>query len=155
MKRRLSARWKLTKKLSILELALKYRSFSRESSALPGRYSTATTPWIPGILDAINDKAAREVVFLKGSGVSYTEGVINNWIFWKIDQDPSGILGMFPNETLCTKFIDEKFTHLVKATPRLKRLINIDSRKKGSRQLYGSSQGRKATERGAGCRPRS
>ena len=128
--------WAVPAKPKILTWATKYRHFLEGTSALPGKYSTQYTPWIPYILDAVEDKDTREVWILKSAGVSHTEGVLNNWLGWSIDVDPSGILGVFPKEEVATKFIDEKFVPMVKATKRLQTKIDVFSQKKGNRTLY-------------------
>ena len=133
--------WGVPEKLPILQWATKYRYFSAEASALPGKYSTLHTPWVPFILDALFDKQVREVWLLKSAGVSHTEGILNNWLGWIIDNDPSGILGVFPKEELATKFVDEKFIPMIKATKRLHKKIDVFSRKKGNRSLYKKFQG--------------
>ena len=128
--------WAVPEKLPILQWATKYRYFSEQASALPGRYSTLYTPWVPFILDALNDKDTREVWILKSAGVSHTEGVLNNWLGWIMDVDPSGVMGMFPKDELSTKFIDEKFVPMIKSTKRLQKKIDVMTQRKGSRQHY-------------------
>ena len=131
----------MPEKLKILTWATRFRHFLEGTSALPGKYSAQYTPWIPFILEAIEDKSVREVWILKGAGVSHTEGVINNWLGWSIDLDPSGILGVFPKEEVAVKFIDEKFVPMVKATKRLHKKIDVFSQRKGNRTLYKKFQG--------------
>lgn len=65
-------------KIGVTEWANKYRYLSAESSDLSGKYSTALTPWIPGIHEALDDPAIWKVVCMKSAQIAWTDGVINN-----------------------------------------------------------------------------
>lgn len=129
--------WAPPPKLSTAEWANRYRYLSSESSALPGKYSTELTPYVTGILDAIDDPSSTEIVCMKSAQVAWTDGVINNFVGRTIDIDPRPIIIMFPKEGAAKEYSQEKLAPMVEATPRLSGKIDITaSRKDGNRALF-------------------
>ena len=134
---RVRATWAPPPKISTVDWANKYRYLAAESSALPGKYSSDLTPWVPGMLDALDDPAVWKVVCMKSAQVAWTDGVLNNWIGRNIDLDPSPIVGMFAKESAAKEYTDEKFRPMVEVTPRLSHKLDVrTSRKDGNRALF-------------------
>lgn len=124
-------------KLTTTEWADKYRYLAAESSALPGKYSSALTPWVPGIHDALDDPTIYKTVCMKSAQVAWTDGVINNWIGRKMDIDPCPIIGLFAKESAAKDYSIEKLAPMVTATPRLSEKVDVaTSRKNGNRELF-------------------
>lgn len=92
---------------------------SAKASARPGRYNPDLTPWVEGILDALDDPTVTEVVAMKSAQVAWTDGVLNNYIGRRIDIDPCPIIVMFAKDQAAKEYNDEKFVPMVEATPRL------------------------------------
>jgi phage terminase large subunit GpA-like protein len=88
-------------------------------SARPGRYNPDLTPWVEGILDALDDSQVTEVVAMKGAQVAWTDGVLNNYIGKRIDLDPCPMIVMFAKDQAAKEYNDEKFVPMVEATPHL------------------------------------
>ena len=124
-------------KLSTTEWANRYRYLAAESAALPGKYNTTLTPWIPGILEAIDDPQIWKIVCMKSAQIAWTDGVINNWLGRIIDLDPSPVIGLFAKADAAREYGDEKFRPMVTATPRLADKVDVrTSRKDGNRAMF-------------------
>jgi phage terminase large subunit GpA-like protein len=89
----------------------------------------ATTPWVRGIHEALDDPSVVKVVAQKSAQVAWTDGVILNYIGHRIDLDPCPMIVMFDKEGSAKKFNEEKFIPMVEATPTLRDKINVVSKR--------------------------
>lgn len=129
--------WAPPPQLSTTDWANKYRYLAPESSAMPGKYSTALTPWVPGMHAALDDPAVYKVVCMKAAQVAWTDGVINNWLGRTIDLAPVPVIGLFAKTDSAKEFAQEKLAPMVVATPRLRSKLDVEtSRKDGNRALF-------------------
>ena len=139
---RLRSKFAPPPRMSTAEWAQKFRYLAAESSALPGKYNIKLTPWITGILDAIDAPEIYKTVCMKSSQVAWTDGVINNVIGRKIDIDPSPMIGLFAKTDAAKEYGQEKLAPMVKATPRLRKKIDVETtRKDGNRALFKKFEG--------------
>tara|TARA_R110001583_G_scaffold34551_1_gene115873 strand:- start:22438 stop:24408 length:1971 start_codon:yes stop_codon:yes gene_type:complete len=123
--------------MSTTEWANEYRWMAPEQSAKPGKYKTRLTPWVPGMLDALDDPTIRKVVCQKSAQVAWTDGVWNNYLGKRIHLDPCGVVLLFPKEKTIRKYLDQKFVPTVRATPVLRELVDVStSRSTGNRMDY-------------------
>lgn len=113
--------------MSINEWANKYRYLSAKSSARPGKYNSALTPWIPGILDAVYDKNVVEVVGMKSAQVAWTDGVMNNTIGYNIHLNPVPMMILFPKSEDGKGYSKKKLKPMIEVTPVLRERVNISS----------------------------
>lgn len=113
--------------MTIHEWANKYRYLSSKSSARPGKYNSALTPWIAGMLDAVYDKNVREVVCMKSAQVAWTDGVMNNLIGYNIHLNPVPMLVLFPKGDDAKGYSKKKLKPMIEATPVLRERVNIGS----------------------------
>lgn len=124
-------------KITTTVWANRHRYLAAESSALPGKYSTDLTPWIPGIHEALDDPLTWKIVCMKSAQIAWTDGVINNWLGRIIDVDPSPVIGLFSKQDAAREYGQEKFAPMVTATPRLSAKVDVrTSRKDGNRALF-------------------
>lgn len=101
---------------------------------MPGKYSTDLTPWVPGMLDALDDPAVKEVVCRKSAQVAWTDGVWNNYLARRIHNDPCPIVLLFPKDKTIRKYLDQKFVPMIEASPVLRPLVDVStSRSSGNR----------------------
>ncbi|AZZ92756.1 phage terminase large subunit family protein [Hahella sp. KA22] len=115
--------------------ANKYRWLAKEQSARPGKYNSRLTPWIEGIMDAVDDPRVKKLVVKKSAQVAYTDGFWNNYLGRRIHTDPCPIVLLFPKEKTIKKYLDQKFNPMITATPVLRDLVDVTtSRKAGNRQ---------------------
>ncbi|WP_353889813.1 phage terminase large subunit family protein [uncultured Parasutterella sp.] len=98
---------------------------SAKSTALPGRYSAAFTPWVHGMHEALDDPNIHRVVALKSAQVGWTDGVILNYLGKRIDIDPCPMIVMFAKEGAARQFSNEKLGPMIEVTPRLLEKIPI------------------------------
>lgn len=123
--------------MTTTEWSEKYRYLAAESSALPGKYSSRLTPWVPGMHDALDDPTIWKVVAMKAAQVAWTDGVVNNWLGRIIHLDPSPVIGLFSKSDAAREYAQEKLTPMVTATPVLNDRMDVaTSRKDGNRALF-------------------
>lgn len=82
-------------KLNVSTWADKYRVLDSKTSSEPGKWNTAKTPYLQGVMDAFNDPDIEETIFVKPTQVGGTEG-LNNILGYIIAQDPSSTLLVYP-----------------------------------------------------------
>lgn len=122
--------------IGIAQWANEYRWLSPLETARPGQYRHQLTPYLRGILAALDDPAVFTIVGQKSAQVAWTSGVAGNAIGKWIDTDPSPILMLFPKEGAAKEYMAEKFEPMVEATPRLRAKIDLRSRRAQQRQLF-------------------
>lgn len=82
-------------KINVSAWADKNRVLDSKTSSESGRWNTARTPYLQGIMDAFNNPDIEEIIFAKPTQVGGTEG-LNNILGYIIAQDPSSILIVYP-----------------------------------------------------------
>lgn len=128
------AKFQPPEKISTTDWANRYRWLAQESSSMSGKYSTDLTPWVPGMLDALDDPQVKEVVCMKSAQVGWTDGVWNNYLGRRIHNDPCPMVLLFPKDKTIRKYLDQKFTPMVEATKVLQPLVDVSaSRSSGNR----------------------
>lgn len=115
-------------KLTVSEWAERYRWLSAETSARPGKYSLAITPYLRGPLDAFTDRKIRKIVCQKSAQVGWTDGVINNVLGYIMHVAPAPVGIMFPRDQNAKDYNVEKFGPMVDATPVLAEIVNVKTR---------------------------
>ena len=131
--RRCLARLAPPSRISVAKWAERYRHLAA-NTALPGRFSLQITPFLRGILEAINDRRVRKVVCQKSAQVGWTDGVMNNFVGYVIHIDPSSMAIMFPREATYKKYAELKLEPMIEATPVLRPLVNLKSRSADNKQ---------------------
>lgn len=137
--KRINRKWAPPPRMSIIEWAKKYRYLSPVEAARPGKYRFDITPhliWPGGPLEAIDDPAVHEVVGIKSAQVAWTSGVLGNAIAKWIDIDPSPILVLFPKAEAVKQYVGEKLEPMIEATPRLRKRVDMRSRRLQQRQDF-------------------
>lgn len=125
--------------MTIIEWADRYRYLSTEEAGKPGKYRFDVTPhliWPGGPLEALDDPNVFEIVGRKSAQVAWTSGVMGNAIGKWIDLDPSPILILFPKAEAAKQYVAEKLEPMITATKRLRKKIDLRSRKKQQRQDF-------------------
>ncbi|WP_252090430.1 terminase gpA endonuclease subunit [Pseudomonas sp. MWU13-3659] len=125
--------------MSIIEWADRFRWLAPEESAAPGKYRFDKTPhliWPGGPLEALDDPNVSEIVARKSAQVAWTSGVLGNALGKWIDLDPSPILVLFPKAEAAKQYVAEKLEPMIMATKRLRRKVDLRSRKLQQRQDF-------------------
>lgn len=109
-------------RLTLSQWADQYRYLSPETSAEPGRWSTARAAYLRGIMDAISDPRVERVVIMASARVGKTE-VINNLVGYHVGQDPAPILIVYPTETAAEEWSRDKLAPMLRDSPSLRSKI--------------------------------
>lgn len=89
-----------------------------KTSAEPGRWRTARTPYLKGIMDAFNDPDIEEISFCKPTQVGGTE-CLNNIIAFIIAQDPSPTMIVYPTDKLAEFTSQNRLQPMITLCPEL------------------------------------
>lgn len=115
----------------VSEWSDEHRMLSQKSSAEPGRWRTARTPYLRAIMDALSSASkAQEVVFMAGAQVGKTESG-NNWVGYVVDHAPGPMLLVQPTVDIAKRLSKQRLAPLFQETPRLRDKIK-DSRSRDS-----------------------
>ena len=135
--------------LTVSEWADKHRRLSPESSAEPGPWRTARTPYLKEPMDAFSDPAVRHIVMVSASQVGKSE-LENNIIGYIIDQDPGSILFIQPTNTDAKEYSKLRIAPMLRDTPVLRSRVKAPkSRDSGNTILQKSYPGGILTLTGA------
>lgn len=90
------------------------------TSAEPGPFRTDRLPYMRRIQDVLGDDTTREVVFAKSAQIAGST-VGENWLGFAIDQDPSGIICVWPTEKKLQTWSLTRLDPLLQDSPCLAR----------------------------------
>jgi phage terminase large subunit GpA-like protein len=106
-------------RITVSEWADRHRQLTSRSSAEPGPWRTARTPYLREVMDCLSSTSSVEIVILeKGSQLGGTE-VGNNWIGYVIDHCPGPMLVVMPTEKVQKRKSRQTLDALIEDTPRL------------------------------------
>lgn len=119
--------------LAVSEWADKYRRLPQKSSAEPGPWRTARTPYLREIMDAMSASSdVEDVVFMKGAQLGGTEAILN-CLGYMIDHSPGPAMIVQPTLELGRRFSRQRVDPLITATPRLRgKVVEVKSRDSGN-----------------------
>jgi phage terminase large subunit GpA-like protein len=105
--------------LTVSEWADDARRLSQESSAEPGRWTTARAEYQRAILDAVADPGVPVIVVMKAAQVGWTE-ILNNAVGFHIDQDPAPLLVIQPTLEMAEAWSKDRLAPMLRDTPVLR-----------------------------------
>jgi phage terminase large subunit GpA-like protein len=120
--------------LTVSEWADSYRFLSSEASSEPGKYITDRAPYQREPQDACGDSAIETVILLFASQTGKTE-ILNNTCGYFIHQDPAPVMMVQPTKEMGEAWSKDRFTPMVRDTPKLNELLHIDSRRDGENTI--------------------
>ncbi len=94
----------------------------------PGPYSTALTPYVRSVLNAIADPAVREIVLCFGSQTGKTTTLMVG-ASWLIANTPGPFIWAFPNDRLARMFSAERWIKMMEDSPTMRELLPSDRRR--------------------------
>lgn len=95
-----------------------------ETSAEPGKFRTARTPYAREIMDKLSvNNPAQKIVVKKGSQVGFTE-IGNNWVGYSIDMAPAPFLYIMPTDTMMKKTSKQRIEKMIESTPELRAKVS-------------------------------
>jgi phage terminase large subunit GpA-like protein len=120
--------FKPPERLTVSEWSDKYRILDAKTSAEPGQWRTARTPYLQGIMDAFNDSDIEEIIFVKPTQVGGTE-CLQNIVGDIVHQDPSPTLLVYPTLDLAEYTSKNRIQPMVNLCPVLKERYQEDESK--------------------------
>lgn len=105
--------------ITVSQWAEKYRILD-ESSNLSGRWSNSITPYLVGIMDAMNLPYVREIYFCKGSQIGGTEALIN-MLCYLIDEEPGPTMIVYPSDDLAKDISNDKLKPAFRLAPKIRK----------------------------------
>lgn len=102
------------KKITVSEWADTYRNMSSEETSRPGMWDTSTVPYMRFIMDVFSDEQIREITILKCTQIGGSEALIN-MLGYTIDQKPSRVMYVLPDDELCINFSDERLKKMFRS----------------------------------------
>lgn len=104
------------KPIKTSEWAEKFRVLVK--SALPGPWRNEVTPYLVGIMDALDWTSVREMVVCKGpqSGVSEC---VHNWVGKRVDRAPGDVLYVYPDQLTARENSTDRIQPMLERSPRL------------------------------------
>lgn len=116
----ISAAWTPDPLLSITDWADQYFFLPAASSAEPGKYRTARTPYVREILDSLSPyNGIQSVTFAKPTQIGATVLAIA-WMCYGIDCSPAPMLVTLPTGSLAESFSKQKLQPAIDETPRVR-----------------------------------
>ena len=106
------------KKITVSEWADTYRNMSSEETSRPGMWDTSTVPYMRFIMDVFSDEQIREITILKCTQIGGSEALIN-MLGYTIDQKPSRIMYVLPDDELCINFSDERLKKMFRSNTNI------------------------------------
>ncbi|HEY4713144.1 MAG TPA: terminase gpA endonuclease subunit, partial [Aquirhabdus sp.] len=124
-------------KISTAKWSSENLSLNQKASAKSGKYDPHLTPYIIGILDAMDDPKIRKIVCCKSAQVSWTTALMA-YLTKRIDVDPCPMIILFSKEGAAKSFESEKFLPMVESSQRLQEILPAikKSRDKENRWWY-------------------
>lgn len=111
--------WELPADLTVTQWADANRVLDPDTSAEPGPYSSARTPYMRGPMDAFTDPEVEEIDVMSGSQVAKSTA-IQNMIGYSIDQDPGPAMYVVPREKDVDYAAQKIFKPMVNLSPALR-----------------------------------
>ena len=129
------AGWLPEPRISVSEWADAERVVGTKSGHAPDRWTTATTPYLRAIMDALGPRSPyRVVVFEKGTQLGGTEAG-NNWIGFLVRYSPGPILFLRPTVEDARRFSKQRLDPMFNATPSLAKLVKSSRSRDGGNTL--------------------
>jgi phage terminase large subunit GpA-like protein len=100
------------------------KRFLPESSASRGsRWSTARTPYLRGIMDAVHEPGIRTIALMKGAQVGGSE-CLHNILGYFIEHDQSPMLLVHPTVEVAEEWSKERLADMIRTSPALEQKID-------------------------------
>jgi phage terminase large subunit GpA-like protein len=110
--------------LTVSEWADEKRVLSQKSSAQPGRWRTARTPYLREPMDCLSPRhPVRAIALMFGTQVGKTE-TGNNWLGYLIDHVPGPIMVVLPTSSVAKRWSRTRLAPMLEETPALRRKVS-------------------------------
>jgi phage terminase large subunit GpA-like protein len=136
--RRALRAWAPPPKLTLSAWADQYRMLSPESSAQPGKWSTAKVEYLREIMDSVSDVRVSRVVVMKSIQVGFTE-CLNNLVGFYIAEDPCPLLVIMPTVEMSEAWSKERLAPMLRDCPVLARKVDDPKSRDSSNTIRSKS----------------
>lgn len=113
--------------LTVSQWAERFRILDGASN-LKGRWSNDITPYLVGIMDALNDPDIRKIFFCKASQVGGTEALVN-MLCYIIHWAPAPTMIVYPSDDLAKDISNDKLKPAFRLVPDIKGIFYEDNSK--------------------------
>lgn len=113
--------------LTVSQWAERFRILDGASN-LKGRWSNDITPYLKGIMDALNDPDIRRIFFCKASQIGGTEALIN-MLCYIIHRSPAPTMIVYPNDDLAKDISNDKLKPAFRLIPDIQKIFYENSSK--------------------------
>lgn len=110
--------WELPPDMSVSEWADKSRILDPMTSAEPGQWVTARTPYLKEVMNAIKDPDVEEIISMMSTQVGKTEALLN-MLGYFIDQDPSPALFVMPRDSDAQSISEDRIQPMCRLSPSI------------------------------------
>lgn len=104
--------------ITVSQWAEKYRQLDAKTTARPGPWRNASTPYLRGLMDEFNNYETEEIIFVKPTQVGGTEAILN-MIGYVIDEDPAPAMVVYPSEELAKSVSKNRIEPMLRGSPTL------------------------------------
>lgn len=113
--------------LTVSQWAERFRILDGASN-LKGRWSNDITPYLKGIMDALNDPDIRKIFFCKAAQIGGTEALINT-LCYIIHQAPAPTMIVYPSDDLAKDISNDKLKPAFRLIPEIRKIFYENSSK--------------------------
>lgn len=113
--------------LTVSQWAERFRILDGASN-LKGRWSNDITPYLKGIMDALNDPDIRKIFFCKAAQIGGTEALIN-MLCYIIHQAPAPTMIVYPSDDLAKDVSNDKLKPAFRLVPEIRKIFYENSSK--------------------------
>lgn len=125
LRRRARIRWHYEKPPSVIEWAERNVQLDSRLTARPGLYSTTWTPYVRGVLQALEDPGVHTVTLCWGSQTGKTL-TLAIWLAYRIANDPAPALLVMPNADLARSYSETRLTPIFQKCRPVRQLFPQD-----------------------------
>lgn len=117
----------------VSEWADAHRRLPETSAAQGARWRTSRTPYLAGIMDAVNDPTVSKIALMKCAQSGGSEA-ISNIIGYHIEHDPCPMLVVHPTSSAADAWSKSRLVDMIRSTPALRAVVRDGRSKKGSHE---------------------
>src|SRR3989442_9974071 len=108
--------------MTVSEWADAHRLLPETSAARGGRWKTATTPYLAGVMNSVHEAGVRTIAVMKAAQVGVSEA-LNNVLGYFIASDPSPMLLVHPTAQAAEAYSKERLGDMIRTTPALSAVV--------------------------------
>lgn len=125
-------------RLTVSQWADRYRHLSPESSAEPGKWQTARTPYLREIMDVVNDPKVHTAVVMTCSQIGKSEA-LNNILFYYAHQDPCAMLMIQPTLSDAEDYSKSRLSPSIRDSAVLREIFGEEKSRKSNSTIMKKS----------------